>query len=170
VLETLLSLAGPGRWKWLVNMHPKMPRDIVEQYRAAQNKYFQLVETDDVIPLLATADVMLCDTSSILSEFLTQLKPVVTFNTARPARHLIDVQSVDEIGPALERARQRPADLMERIRHYADRTHPYRDGRSSERTLDAIDELAAVGAARLKRKPLNLYRHWKMRRLLDYRK
>jgi hypothetical protein len=57
---------------------------------------------------------------------------------------------------------------MERIRRYAEETHPYRDGKSSNRTLDAIDSLAESGLQGLKRKPGNLHRHWKMRRLLDY--
>jgi hypothetical protein len=59
---------------------------------------------------------------------------------------------------------------MEHIRRYAEETHPYRDGKSSERTLDAIDALAESGLQGLKRKPPNLHRHWKMRRLLDYHK
>lgn len=168
VLDTLRALAASGRWTWLVNMHPKMPREVVEAYRAAQTEHLQLVETDDVLPLLASAEVMLCDTSSILSEFLMQLKPVVTFRTARPADYLIDVQQTEDIEPALHQAVSRPAGLVDRIRRYADETHPYRDGQSSERTLDAIDQLAEQGAAGLRRKPLNLYRHWQMRRLLAY--
>jgi CDP-glycerol glycerophosphotransferase (TagB/SpsB family) len=168
VLKTLRQLADSGRWKWLVNMHPKMPREIVEQYRAVQNDNLRLVETDDVMPLLAAADVMLCDTSSILSEFLMQLKPVVTFRTARPAACLLDVQHTGDIEPALQRAMARPRELMEEIRRYADETHPYRDGRSSERTLDAIDELAEKGLIGLRAKPRNLHRHWKMRRLLNH--
>jgi len=168
VLDTLRDMAAAGRWKWLVNMHPKMPPEVVEHYRAAQTENLQLVETDDVLPLLASAEVMLCDTSSILSEFLMQLKPVVTFRTARPADYLIDVQQPADIEPALHRALSRPPDLVSSIRRYADQTHPYRDGKSSERTLDAIDELAERGVQGLRRKPPNLYRHWQMRRLLEY--
>lgn len=168
VLETLQDMAVSGRWTWLVNMHPKMPPEIVERYRAAQSEHLQLVETDDVMPLLAHADVMLCDTSSILSEFLMQLKPVVTFRTARPADYLIDVQETGAIEAALEQALNRPEALMRAIRRYADETHPYRDGHSARRTIDAIEDLADSGMQGLVRKPYNLYRHWKMRRLLDY--
>ena len=168
VLDTLLRLSEQGRWKWVVNMHPKMPREIVQQYKAAQTEHLRFVETDDTLPLLAAAEVMLCDTSSIISEFLVQLKPVVTFRSARPADYLIDVQATEEIGPALERAASRPRGLMSAIRRYADETHPYRDGLSSQRTLDAIDTLAERQVGKLKRKPPNLYRHWKMRSLLNH--
>ena len=168
VLETIKTLADKARWKWLVNMHPKMPPEIVKSYRAIEGENLEFAETDDVMPLLARADAMLCDTSSILSEFLVLHKPAVTFRTARPADYLIDVQRPDEIESALKQALGRPPQLMEHIRRYAKETHPYRDGKSSERTLDAIDTLAESGLQGLKRKPPNLHRHWKMRRLLGY--
>jgi CDP-glycerol glycerophosphotransferase (TagB/SpsB family) len=168
VLETMKTMADKGRWKWLVNMHPKMPSEIVDSYRAIEGESLEFVESDDVIPLLTRADVMLCDTSSILSEFLVLHKPVVTFRTARPADYLIDVQQSDEIETPLQHAFSHPPTLMGHIRRYVEETHPYRDGKSSERTLDAIDDLAESGLQGLKRKPLNLHRHWKMRRLLDY--
>ena len=97
-------------------------------------------------------------------------KPAVTFRTAEPADYLLDVQQPEEIEPALEQALSHPDGLMESIRHFVAQTHPYRDGRSSERTLDAIDALAESGLQGLTPKPLNLYRHWKMRRMLNYPK
>ncbi len=169
ILETLKTLANKGRWHWLLNMHPKMPPEIVEKYRAIQGDNLEFAETDDVIPLLAQADAMLCDTSSILSEFLVLHKPAVTFRTAHQEDYLIDVQQPGEIEAALETALSYPSGLMENIRRFAGETHPYRDSKSSERTLDAIDALAQSGLQGLKRKPLNLHRHWKMRRLLGYR-
>jgi len=169
VLETIKALAVKGRWKWLVNLHPKMSAEIVESYRAIQGDNLEFAETDDVIPLLARADAMLCDTSSILSEFLVLHKPAVTFRTAQQEDYLIDVQQPDEIESALEQALSYPAGLIKHIQRFADEIHPYRDGKSSERTLDAIDDLAESGLQGLKRKPFNLHRHWKMRRLLNYR-
>jgi len=170
VLETIREMAEKGRWKWLVNMHPKMPPEIVESYRAICGENLEFPDTDDVTPLLARADVMLCDTSSVASEFLVLHKPVVTFRTSEPKDYLMDVQQLDEIEPALERALSRPEDVMENVRRFAAETHPYRDGKSSERTLDAIDAMVQEGMKGLKRRPLNLYRHWKMRRMLNYPK
>ena len=46
--------------------------------------------------------------------------------------------------------------------------HPYQDGKSCERVLDAIDSLVERGTAHLKPKPLNLVRRFKMRRKLNY--
>ena len=110
---------------------------------------------------------MLCDTSSIASEFLVLHKPVVTFRTSEPKSYLLDVQELEDIEAALERALGHPETLMDNIRQFADETHPYRDGLSSERTLDAIDAMIEDGLSGLKPKPRNLFRHWKMRRLLN---
>lgn len=170
VLETIRAMADKGRWKFLVNMHPKMPQEIVDSYRAIQTENLQFPDTDDVTPLLAQADVMLCDTSSIASEFLCLHKPVVTFRTSEPKPYLMDVQQLDEIEPALEKAMGHPEDLMEDIHRFAAETHPYRDGKSSERTLDAIDDMIETGLDGLKQRPMNIYRHWKMRRMLDFPK
>ena len=69
---------------------------------------------------------------------------------------------------AIERALARPPELMQAIRDYADAIHPYRDGRSSERVLDAIDTFIARGAKNRRRKPLNLWRKLKIRRRIGY--
>ena len=43
------------------------------------------------MPLLQRADAMLCDSSSIILEFMFLDKPVVTFRNSHPGPHLIDV-------------------------------------------------------------------------------
>ncbi len=59
-------------------------------------------------------------------------------------------------------------ELMQAIRDYGDAIHPYRDGRSSERVLDAIDAFLAQGGRNRRRKPLNLWRKLKLRRRVGY--
>jgi CDP-glycerol glycerophosphotransferase (TagB/SpsB family) len=166
--DVLRRSAVEGRFNWLVTLHPKMPEEIVRAYRALQGAYLRFVRTDDVVPLLQAADVMVSDTSSILYEFLLQHRPVVTFRTARPGPHLLDVSSADELRGALERALGRPRELMRAIVDVADEIHPYRDGRSSERVLSATRQLVSRGARRLRRKPLNLWRRLRMRHRLGY--
>jgi len=167
LFETIRAAAQEPRWKWIVTMHPKMNRETVEKYRALQGPNLEFVETDDIIPLYRSADVMLCDTSSALSEFMLQRKPVVTFRHQSPAEHLLNVRTPEEVLPAIEDALTRPADLIGRIDRYIDNIHPYRDGKSSERVLAAVDERLAGNAA-YRAKPLNLVRRLKIRRQLGY--
>ncbi|KHT65299.1 CDP-glycerol:glycerophosphate glycerophosphotransferase [Photobacterium gaetbulicola] len=166
--DKIKALAATGKWRWLIQFHPKMDPAIVEQYKQLQSEHLQFVETDNVLPLLQAADVMLCDTSSVLLMFLLQRKPVVTFRNQAPARHLFNVTEVEQVEAALEQALLRPAELMAEIEQYCQTIHPYKDGQSSQRVLAATNLLVEDGRAGLKPKPLNLLRQFKMRKKLGY--
>lgn len=94
VFNKIKQLSEHSEWQWLVQFHPKMALSTVEKYKAIQNENLTFVETDNVIPLLQKADIMLCDTSSIMSLFLLLNKPVVTFNNAKPKKHFVDISDV----------------------------------------------------------------------------
>ena len=168
LLSTVRELRDRREWRWLITLHPKMPAEIVRAYRALENEDLRFAETDDVVPLLQAADAMLCDTSSILHEFLLQRKPVVTLRNALPGPFLLDVQQPEQVEAALRRALQRPPELMEEIRRFGERIHPYRDGGSSRRVLEATHDFLARRQPDLRRKPLNLWRRFQMRRRLGY--
>jgi hypothetical protein len=168
LLETIKKLSKSGKYQWLVTFHPKMDTSIIDDYKNIQHENLTFIETDNVIPLLLEADVMLCDTSSILQEFLILNKPVVTFKNRLPDECMINVTSPEEILPALNIALSRPADLMNKIQFYAEQLHPYRDGKSSERVLNAVDWYIEEGYKGLKRRSLDLIRKFKIRRKLGY--
>jgi CDP-glycerol glycerophosphotransferase (TagB/SpsB family) len=166
--EEVRRLSRTGRWRWIVTFHPKMNADTRARYQALQNEYLTFAENDNILELFAQVDMMCSDTSSALNEFLLTGKPVVTFKNRRPGPQLIDIDDPAQFEGAIERALQRPPQLLHAIREYADAIHPYRDGRSSERVLQAIDAFIANGARNRKRKPLNLWRKLKIRRRVGY--
>lgn len=166
--DTVAGLVKAGNFQWLVNFHPKMDPAVVDRYRAMQGDNLAYLETDDIIPLLKAADIMVSDTSSVLSEFLLQGRPVVTFRNREPGPHLINITEPTDLEQGIVHGLTRPADLMARIQAYADHIHPYRDGKSSLRVLEATDGLVKKGLGHLKPKPLNLGRRLKMRMRLGY--
>ncbi|MBL4711310.1 MAG: CDP-glycerol glycerophosphotransferase family protein [Gammaproteobacteria bacterium] len=168
ILKTIEEISKTSNYQWLVTFHPKMDSIVVENYKRIQHENLTFIETDDVIPLLLKADVMLCDTSSILQEFLILNKPVVTFRNRLPDDCMINVTSPEDILPALERALSRPPELMKKIQHYTERLHPYHDGKSSERVLDAVDWFIEEGYKGLKKRSLDLVRKFKIRKALGY--
>lgn len=168
LIDTVAELAARRAWRWLIHFHPKMPRAVTDRYRALESDRLRVVAGHDTLPLLLDADVMLSDTSSIISEFIVLQKPVVTFRNRAPRAHMIDVRRARDVGPAIERALQRPAPLMGAIAEHARETHPWTDGRSSERIVEATDRLVDSGLNHLRRKPRNWIRHWKMRKTLHY--
>ena len=157
--DEIARMADSGRWHFLVTLHPKMDPEWVERYRALAGPNLAFIESDeDLIPYLPQADVMLCDTSSIMFEFMFLDRPVVTLNTRMPGPWLIDVAEASEVEPALERALQRPESLVSAMRAYCRELHSFTDGRSSERVLEAVDWFLREERAKLGRKPLNLWR------------
>ncbi len=168
LLETIKTLSMDKRFQWLVTFHPKMEQSVVDAYKNIQHENLTFIETDNIIPLLLKADVMLCDTSSILQEFLILNKPVVTFNNRLPDDCMINVTTPEDILPALETALSRPTELMNKIQQYSERLHPYHDGKSSERVLDAVDWFYKDGRKGLKRRSLDLIRKFKIRKELGY--
>lgn len=168
VFETIKRLSATGEWNWLVTLHPKMNPEIVAQYQSLEGVNLRFIDNSGVLSALQEADAMLCDTSSIISEFLVLHKPVVTFRTHSNGEHLINVEQVEEIEDALRLALSKPAELMQKVVAYANLIHPDTDGRSSERVLDAVDWFIKEGHKGLKRKPLNLLRSFKIRKKMAY--
>jgi len=166
--EEVRRLSRDGRWRWIVTFHPKMNPATTERYKALQNDYLRFAENDNILELFPQVDLMCSDTSSALSEFLLTGKPVVTFKNRRPGPQLIDIDDPAQFEPAIERALARPPALMQAIASHAAAIHPYRDGRSSERVLDAIDAFIAGGGRNRRRKPLNLWRKLRLRRRIGY--
>lgn len=167
--ETIEELIQKKDWDWLITLHPKLDEETINKYKQLA-KYPNVIFDDspDNVSLMKKADVMLSDSSSIVSEFLWFDKPVVTFRNNKPDNYLIDIDKPEEVEDAIEKALQRPPELMENIRKYMDWIHPYRDGKSSGRVLDAIDDFEKNYKGKIKKKPLNLFRKLKLRKKAGY--
>jgi hypothetical protein len=169
LVATVRELVAARPWEWTVKFHPKERAETVAAYAALEGPRCRVSRDADIVPLLHDCDVLLTDTSSVSTEFLLLDKPVVTFRNANPGPHLLDVRDAAAVGGALERALARPPELLAAARAYGATLHPARDGRSSERVLDAVDAFLATGvAARLAPRPLNLWRRWQARRRLRW--
>lgn len=168
IFETVRLLSRNDKYHWTVNFHPRMDTNIIDMYRSISNNNLCYVETDDVIPLLLKADVMVSDTSSIIAEFMLLHKPVVTFKNKKPGPYHININSNDQLESAIQYALSKPTDLIIEIKNYAQQIHPYRDGRSSERVIDATEYFIEHEFENMPSKPLNLFRKLKMRKRVGY--
>jgi CDP-glycerol glycerophosphotransferase (TagB/SpsB family) len=166
--EAVRDLSRSGRWRWIVTFHPKMAKETVARYRALEGEHLRYATDDNILDLFPAADVMVSDTSSAISEFLLTGKPVVTFRNRRPGPQLIDIADPAALEPSITRALERPPGLLAEIRAFGEAVHPLRDGRSSERVLAAADAFVEAGGRNRERKPVNLWRSFKIRRRLGY--
>lgn len=167
--ETIERLSSSEHWRFIATLHPKMDAEVVDRFRSIRNPFFEYVPAgSDLMEPMARADVMLCDTSSIMYEFMLFDKPVVTVRTRNPGPYLIDVAGAGEVETALRQALSRPPGMMAAARELCRERHEFEDGRSSERVLDATEELCDRYIDLLKPKPLNLIRKIRLRARLGY--
>ena len=162
----IARLSKLGKWKFIVVLHPKMESETVEAFKAMQHEYFTFYDTSDLTPLFKRADVMLSDTTSAITEFALQKKPVVTLNNKQPKPYMINVTKVTDIELAIKKALTKPQEIMQALDTFVAETHPYEDGQSSARVIDAC--LDFIETQKIQPKPLNLVRRYQIRKKLHY--
>jgi hypothetical protein len=170
VFKELVKLIETKDWNWIVNLHPKMNPDIVNKFQKLEKfKNVTYIPFLENLKPLKNADVMLTDTSSIITEFIIQQKPVITFKNNQPKECFINVLNVEEIKKSIEYALTRPKDLMEKIEVFVEEEHPYFDGKSSERVIAAVEIFINENhKEQLKSKPINIIRKFKIRKKFRY--
>lgn len=173
MVEPLRDMIARGDRQWLLTLHPKCPAELFAAYRGLEASNARFFTSERLVDMERAADVLVCDTSSVVHEFAVMGKPVVTIANRVPQPFMLDVPTPGDVDTAIDRALSHPPELMAAIRAHGDDIHPYRDGHSSERVLDAVDEFLRGDFGPLKRKPLNLVRRFKALRdighLLDLR-
>lgn len=166
VFDEIRQLSQHPRWQWLVTLHPKMDSRLQDRYRGLAGDNLEFFESDAVIPLLHRADVMVCDNSSIFQEFLLLKKPVVTVNNRDPQAAFININEASQLKAAIDQALSPSAELKDAINGYGPAITPYLDGKSADRVLQAV--VAMLQSDWQDRKPMNLFRNFKMRKKLGY--
>lgn len=167
--EAIAAEVARGDRYWLLTLHPKCPPALFDRYRALAGGHAAFVEPEALVTAQRAADVLLSDTTSVVPEFAVQHKPVVTFRHRVPQPYMIDFDDPARLAQVLEQALSPSPALLEEIRRYADGIHPYRDGRSSQRVVQAVDDLLAGRLPALSSKPLSaLLRNLQLRKRLGY--
>lgn len=169
LFDAIAAEIARGDRYWLLTLHPKCPPQLFERYRALVGPNAAFFETEQLVAAQRAADVLLADTTSVVSEFVVQRKPVVTFRNRAPKPHMLDFDDPVQLPAMLQRAFAPSPELQAAIAAYGDAIHPYRDGRSSERVLAATEALLSGELGRLRRKPLSsTFRALQIRRELGY--
>lgn len=170
VADELKRIAEEENWRVIATLHPLMDKDVVAKYRSFASENFIFLEPeDDLYQAMAEADVMLCDTSSIMYEFMFFNKPVLTFKTRNPGNFLTDIEKVEDILPAASKLYDDAETQLEAAQTMCKTLNEFNDGKASERVLTALDNILAGNVPPLKKKkPLNLLRKFKLRKRLGY--
>lgn len=168
LFSEIQKIMNETSYNWLIKFHPKMNQEWINQYKSLENNNVKIIDTNNLNQLLQSADIMISDTSSVIGEFSLLNKPVITLNNSSPGHYLININSPALLSEAIDTALSPSAELHDAIKKYANELHPYQDGQSSNRILDAVEQILTVGKTNNKALPINLFRNLKLRKRLKY--
>lgn len=168
VFKEIKRLSTSGKFDFIATLHPILPVEIIEKWKSLNGKHFTFFDTTNLNPLFKKADIMFSDTTSAIQEFTLTGKPIVTFRHNRPNDYIINVTEPHKIEEAFDYALTYPDSIVDNIKKSARALHPYTDGKSSERVIDAVINFLHEDKSHLKKKPLNLVRRYKVRKELQH--
>ncbi len=167
--DAIAEEIAKGERYWLLTLHPKCAPALFDSYRALAGDHAFFVEPEQIVTAQRAADVLLSDTTSVVPEFVVQHKPVITFRHRMPLDYMLDFGVAAQLPQMLERAFAPTEALRTAIVAYANDIHPYRDGHSSERVVQAVEDLLAGRLGPLKPKPfMTRVRNLQLRKRLGY--
>ena len=158
------TLVAEANYYFVFTLHPKIAPQQKANYRALQGKNARYVDAWELPHIIPHIHVLVADTTSLISECVVMLKPVICFRNREPKPFMIQIELASQLRSALRLALTNDSIQSARIQEYADLIHPSRDGLASERILDALLRFRFDGLAK---KPMNVFR--KLSRRIFYR-
>lgn len=137
-------------YNWIIKFHELMDESLVHKYKNLESDSFKLVEQEDIIPLMNESDVLLTDTSSVAYEYLFFDKPIITFKAKTRIDKGINILGASDLEGAIIRALSDPDEYKENRDFYISELHPYQDGKSSQRVIEAVNNVLENGYIPLK--------------------
>lgn len=121
-----------------------------------------IFETEkNIIKFLLITDILISDTSSVIYEFLLLDKPVITFNNISDSILWQNSLDYNELIPLVEKNLNEDPYSNERKFIY-ENYHPYNDGKSAKRMIDAVEDYINKNGVPEKRK-ISILRRFKIK-------
>ena len=155
-------------YNWIVKFHELMDESLVRQYKTLESNKFRIVEDHNILQNMSESDVLVTDTSSVAYEYLFFDKPIISFNAKSRIDKGINIFSSIDLEGAIFRALNDPDEFKGNRLFYLDELHPYADGKSSERIIDAVNDVLKNG--RISKNKFNIiakYNRWKTGRIVS---
>ena len=167
LFNTIETLSNSEDLLFIVKFHDKMDADTVVSYKKIMSKNLLIVEDNDILPSLQMADLMLSDTSSVVYEFILLDKPVITLNSQSDHITWSDHADVEGATQSLLKTLQGNDDFKNKRGKIIEQYHPYTDGKSAQRMIEAAETTIKKQGVPNKRK-IPLLRKFKMKKKYSF--
>jgi hypothetical protein len=153
LIDEFKKLANEKKHLILVKFHDLMAADLINEYMKLANENENIIfeEERNIVKFLLMADIMISDTSSVVYEFLLLNKPVITYKCNSKNILWDDSKYYTNL---IEKVKE---NLL--VDNYKDeRTqiwndyHPYNDGNSALRMVEAVENYIGENGVPEKRK------------------
>ena len=139
LLDQIKSLSQNKDYVILLKFHPLMDQSWVDSYKklAEETDNIIFVNKKNIVKYLLMADMLISDTSSVIYEFILLDKPVVSFRSISNYIRWDDSEDYNQLIPLVEKNLKGDPFAAER-KYIFDQFHPYNDGKSAERMVEAV--------------------------------
>ncbi len=161
LLDTIEKLTLRDDILVIIKFHDKMATDIKEKYQQLETKNLIISDEKDITTLLQISDIMISDTSSVVYEFTFLNKPVVTLNSKSENINWCNVGSMEEVYSNTIEILNGNDSYTQNRKNSIELYHPYSDGKSSIRMIEATKAYIKEQGVPEKRK-LSLLRKFKI--------
>ena len=153
VHNEIKSLAKNQDYIILLKFHPLMDEKWVKKYQNIADKHKNIIfkKEKDITKYIIISDLIISDTSSVVYEFLLLDKPAITFRNISKSIFWKNLNNYDnlvnEVSKILKKDRHSNS-RREMIKKY----HPYVDGKSALRMVEAVEGYLSVNQVPERRK------------------
>ena len=141
LLTQIEELAKSKEYLIVIKFHDLMAENLIDSYKklsmSLENVLF--IEERNIIKYLLIADLMISDTSSVVYEFLLLDKPVITFKNNSLAINWDNLLSFNGLVKSVARNLLEDPFKEQRLKVLKE-YHPYTDGNSAKRMVEAVEE------------------------------
>ena len=148
---------------FMIKFHDKMDSETIEDYNKLDVDNIIIIEDDDITESMHIADLMISDTSSVVYEFIFLNKPVITLNSQSENITWSNHTDINQIFLNVVRTLEGNDRFKDGREKIISQYHPYSDGKSSKRMIEATEAHIKEHGVPKDRK-LSLFRKWKMYR------
>ena len=140
LLSQIEELALEKEYLIVIKFHDLMAKNLIDSYKKLSMSFKNVlfIEERNIIKYLLIADLMISDTSSVVYEFLLLDKPVITFKNNSLAINWDNLLSFNGLVKSVARNLLEDPFKEQRLKILKE-YHPYTDGNSAKRMVEAVE-------------------------------